>query len=100
MIYTTLEENGTKTGFLFNSYDNFFNATFNPEINVTCYIDFKIHGKTYAERKACAAEIAKEFQAEQAPGLSWGEALKIQFYFDNLAHRFGLVKEFQENCII
>lgn len=99
MIYTTLEENGTKTGFLFNSYDDFFAATFSPEINITCYIDFKIHGKTYAERKTHAAEIVKEFQAKQAPGLSWGEALKIQFYFDNLAHRFGLVEEFKNNGI-
>lgn len=31
---------------------------------------------------------------------SWGELIEFHGYFEKMAKRYGLVKEFRENCII
>lgn len=57
--------------------------------------------KTYQERKEKAREEAKTWQfAISERNDSYGEFLEAQSKFEKLAKRYGLTKEFKENCII
>lgn len=56
---------------------------------------------TYTEKKAKARQIAIDWQNEQAKeSCSYAEMIEQTEKFTKLAKRFGLVKEFKENCII
>lgn len=83
-----------------NRWADFYRDTFNPSINYDVLVLGSISGKTYAERKACARDKAVAFSLFDCGGLSWGEYAEIGAYFENLAHRFGLVQEFKENGVI
>lgn len=88
-----------------NLYDDneisiFCNETFSPDIE---YIILPLHinGKTYAERKNAARDLAIEYQAiTDCGGLSYGELSAISAYFENIAARYGLLQEYRENGII
>lgn len=57
--------------------------------------------KTYVERKAQAAEEARQWQLNFGnESHSYAELLTAQNRFAKLAKRYGLVKEFRENGII
>ena len=56
---------------------------------------------TYAEKKEQARQMAIDWQNEQAKkSCSYAEMIEQAEHFRTLAKRFGLVKEFKENCII
>lgn len=59
-----------------------------------------IAGKTYKEKKARAHDLAVSVSLFDCSGLSWWEYSELESYFERLAHRFGLVREFKENGII
>lgn len=55
----------------------------------------------YQTRKAAARDaaiMAQQEAAEQSP--SWGEIAEATAYFERLARRFGLLREFRENGLI
>ncbi len=55
----------------------------------------------YEEGKARARESAIEWQYNFClTDHSWDELADAQYYFERLARRFGLVREFRENGII
>lgn len=55
----------------------------------------------YAEGKARARERAIEWQYNFClTDRSWEEVASAQHFFERLARRFGLVREFRENGII
>ena len=57
--------------------------------------------RTYAEKKSAAMERAIDYQRAAANlNLSYGEIAEKQTFFEKLARRFGLVREFRENGII
>lgn len=56
---------------------------------------------TKIKSKTEAREIAIEWQRWQSEkSMSYSEMLKWQNYFETLAKKFNLKKEFKENCII
>ena len=74
--------------------------TFSPYTIIIGLLDFKISGKTYRERQASLEELAKDWQNNfQDYSWSWGELSEIQTYFYDNAKRYGLLREFKENCI-
>lgn len=75
--------------------------TFSPDCEDITILNFTIKGKNYTERKEAAAQLAKDWQNYFA-GLSWsyGEIAEIETFFEKIGKRFGLLKEFRENCII
>lgn len=85
------------------TWDRVHALTFNP---CGAYVvrELRTRGKTYAERKANAAELAKELQNVESDlnggGLSWGEYNIITDFFEEVGRRFGLLREFRENGII
>lgn len=87
-----------------NLYDDneisIFNAaTFSPDIEYQL-LPFKISGKTYAERKNAARQLAIDYQYTDCGGLSWGEYAAITSYFEKIGRRYGLLREYRENEII
>lgn len=81
-------------------YDAWYSDTFSPTCEDIATLDFKISGKTYQERKNNLEELAKDWQYNFA-SLDWsyGELAEITNYFYENAKRYGLLKEFKENCI-
>ena len=56
---------------------------------------------TYKEKKENARQFAIEWQQETSKkALSWGEILEQQENLQKIAKKYGLIKEFKENCII
>lgn len=87
-----------------NLYDDneisiFHNETFSPDIEYNI-LPFKLSGKTYAERKNAARQLAIDYQYTDCGGLSYGELSAISAYFENVARRYGLIQEYRENGII
>lgn len=77
-------------------------ADYAGRVDVGCVdyaAELKIHGRTYAERKASAEELAVEYSNNTAPGLSWGEMAEIEEFFERIGRRYGLLTEFRENAI-
>lgn len=57
--------------------------------------------KTYQEQKEQARQKAIDFQLSfNSNNYSYYDIYTHGAYFEKLAHRFGLVKEFRENGII
>lgn len=55
----------------------------------------------YAEKKAQARQMAVDWQNEQAKkSSSYAEMIEQAEKFRKLAKRYGLTREFLENCII
>ena len=55
----------------------------------------------YQDKKEEAREEAREWIYDYCNhSYSYGELLYFQNYFEKLAKRYGLIKEFKENCII
>lgn len=88
-----------------NLYDDneisiFHAATFSPDIEYQI-LPLKISGKTYAERKNAARNLAIEYQTiTDCGGLSYLELNTIQSYFETVAARYGLIQEYRKNGII
>ena len=87
-----------------NLYDDneisiFHAATFSPDTEYEI-LPLKISGKTYAERKNAARQLAIDYQYTDCGGLSWGEYATITSYFENIGARYGLITEYRENAII
>ena len=99
MIYAKfIDANGTEQQGIYHTMGRYFSDTFSPATVEKSLISFKIHGKTYAERKACARNLAIAFQSE-APELSYMELLEVGNFFHTVGARYGLLGEFQENGI-
>lgn len=85
---------------LYENWELFHTDTFSPTTEIITTILFKIEGKNYREKQNHLRNLAMEFQLADTNGLSWGELAKILNFFEINAKRYGLVKEFKENCII
>lgn len=69
--------------------------------HVICFIPLVVSGKTYAERKEDLRDKAIEWSNSVGsyPRWSYGELAIIEGFFETNGRRYGLLKEFQENCI-
>lgn len=100
MIYAVLKENNKENDYLFNSWEALNTATFSPAIDHICAIELgNLTGKTYREKKECIKNKAIEYSNNQYGGLSYDEIARIESYFERYGRRYGLIKEFKENCI-
>ncbi len=84
-----------------NGWDLFHNDTFSPETKNIKILQFKIDGKSYQEKKGSLIDLAIDYQLNfGCLGWSYGELAEIQNFFETNARRYGLLREFKENCII
>lgn len=55
----------------------------------------------YQRGKARARDAAIIWQLDaERVGVTWGELAAVAAYFEKLARRFGLLREFRENAIL
>lgn len=100
MFYAAFTDgNGIEQSNLYYNYPLFFADTFSPDSKIYAIIEFKVKGKTYKEKQENARKLAINFQHEKMPGLSWGEIVEIQGYFEKIGKRYGLLKEFREEGV-
>lgn len=62
--------------------------------------ELKVVGKTYSERKDCLTNIAIFVQNLLADYTTdWYSLIAIQSWFRDMGRKYGLIREFKENCI-
>ena len=102
MIYNTnTEETETR---IFYSYAAIHAATFSPDLEaVIINTERGPAGKTYREKKerleGLAIEYSNSWGADHVEEMSYNELYELQQYFNKWGRRYGLLKEFRENCI-
>lgn len=89
----------TTTELYFNNWRQYFSDTFSPDTKIENIIEFKVKGKTYAERKANASQLAIDYQTGGFEDLSYYELYLIEQFFEKVGKQYGLLEEFKENCI-
>lgn len=69
--------------------------------HIILFIPLIVSGKSYQERKNDLHNKAVEWSNNQGqyPRWSYGELATIQDFFERNGKRYGLLKEFKENCI-
>lgn len=81
-------------------YDEWYKDTFSPLCKNIDRLVFTIKGKTYKKKKESLKNIAIDWQLHFSQyGWSYGELAEISSWFYEKAKRYGLLKEFKENCI-
>ena len=84
---------------LYFDWNSFHADTFSPDCEIIQFIEFVVHGKNYEERKNSLRDIAIEYSYDAIGDLSYGELYHIQNFFETMGKRYGLLREFRENCI-
>ena len=73
------------------------------DISVLFELPFEIHGSSYKERKESLRELAIDFQlnndGETDVQLGYSEIGAAAEFFERAGRRYGLLREFRENCI-
>ena len=101
MIYLkTKDANGITTDSLLYCWGDVFRVTFSPEVETLASMEFKTHGKTYAERRENLRRLACRFSEACEGGLSWNEEMQIITWFEKNGKQYGLTREFRGNGII
>ena len=100
MFIGKYEQNGEIFNNIYYKWDAWQEDTFSPNVKNIELLEFKIGGKTYEERKNNLQQLAIDYQLQFA-WLPWSyvELYEIENYFQTNAKRYGLLKEFKENCI-
>lgn len=101
MIYLRITEDGNERGKLYTAANRheLHADLFSPCVSWEGVV-FEICRGSYQEQKEQAREIARRWQELYAPGLFWSDLAIIGGWFEKIARRYGLAREFRENCII
>lgn len=101
MFIGIFKNNGGKIeNYIYFSFEEWNRDTFNPLTEIIGTLDFKIQGKNYTEKKASLEDLAKEWQGQFASyNWSYGELAEIGDFFERNGKKYGLLREFKENCI-
>ena len=100
MFYAKLKQDGKETGVLYEDFQDYISDTFSPEVETMVIIPFTVHGNNYAERRENVRGTAMEFQtANDCDGLYMSDMAQIYGWFEKMGKRYGLLKEFRENCV-
>ena len=94
------DENGNERATTFNFWDQVHSFFFSPCLDPVFVTDFRVHGKTYQERKENARNIAIDVQAFSWPGLYMSEYAEIQNELETMGKKYGLLNEFREEGVI
>ena len=104
MIFAKVKKaDGHTESNLYWYWDALHADTFSPDSDVLFVLPFEIHGKTYAQRKESLRDLAIDFQynndGDTDVQLSMGELGDFCDFFERMGRRYGLLREFRENCI-
>ena len=90
---------GQEVSALYDSIVEYNRDTWSPATDERSLIAFRVRGRTYRERQEDLVNTAQHFQRECEPGLSMLELSLILDWFYKNGKRYGLLREFQDNCI-
>ena len=99
MFYASYaKEDGTLEGHLFDNYLEFLElvGTASP----ISLIDFKVKGRTYAEKKNSLRQVAIEYTNAECGGMFMSEYAKVGRWFALMGKRYGLDDEFINEGVI
>ena len=96
MIFAVIDD----TASIFDTWREYYAATFSPDCIISAVIPLQLHGSTYAERRDSLRNMAQDIQTADNGGMSYGEVATLNDYFTRQARRYGLLTEFRDNCII
>lgn len=111
MLLAIINENGKQTSYLYDRVADFIKDTFCPETEIITTLEFSLGKKNmlsakkynseYQRKQSFLRSIAKEWSyiSGETYGLSMLEYCKIEDWFYENGKRYGLLKEFKENCI-
>lgn len=100
MVYIKYVEDGATTGMLYHgTYSQAARACFAAGVDAIGMLDFRIEGRTEADRRESLRDLARDFQCLDDGGLSWGEIAEIESFFRQAGGKYGLMDEFEENGI-
>ena len=85
---------------LFYCWGDVHRALFSPDVEQLAIIEFKTHGKTYAERRENLHNLAVEFSNTCTGDLYYSDVENIICWFEKNGKRYGLMKELKENGIV
>ena len=87
--------------YIYYSWKEWHKNTFNPTVEIIGLLNFKISGKKYIEKQENLKNLAIEWQLNFSNyNWSYGELAEIYGFFEKNGRKYGLLKEFKENCII
>lgn len=99
MFYASYaKDDGTIEGHLFNNYLEYLDCvgTSSP----ISLIDFKVKGRTYAEKKNSLRQVAIEYTNAECGGMFTSEYAEVGRWFTHMGMRYGLSDEFVEEGVI
>lgn len=102
MFYAKLKRDGQIVGNLYHDFQDYVNDTFSPEVETLEIVSFTVHGKNYRERRADVEDKAIICQNDyfdpdvEIDMFDWTD---ISSWFEKMGKRYGLLKEFRENCV-
>jgi hypothetical protein len=104
MVFAKIRQNkGNYTESLFCANSDLEHLKDILDISVVFVLPFEIHGKSYAERKESLRDLAIDFQynndGDTDVQLSMGEWGAACDFFEENGRKYGLLREFRENCI-
>lgn len=104
MVFCKIRQNkGNYTESLFCAESDLENLKRLFDITVLRVLYFEINGRNYRERKNSLRDLAIDFQSANDGDtdfqLSIGEYGAASAYFERMGKRYGLLREFRENCI-
>lgn len=108
MIYARVYEsekdylNGFTHDYILDSIDDLCDLSWissDDDVLIDRVIPFKISGTTYEEKKESLRNLAIDFQTSCQGGLSMGEMIMVESYFRENGKRYGLLEEFESECI-
>lgn len=104
MVFCKIRQNkGNYTESLFCAESDLENLKRLLDITVLRTLYFEINGRNYRERKNSLRDLAIDFQSandgDTDVQLSIGEYGAASAYFERMGKRYGLLREFRENCI-
>lgn len=104
MVFAKIRQNkGNYTESLFCANSDLEELKQLLDITVLFLLPFQIHGKTYQDRKESLRNLAIDYQCNNNCDtdvlLSIGESACASNFFEINGKKYGLLREFRENCI-
>ena len=104
MFYADIKntETGKHFGGIYLDPNEFNRDMFSPANELVSIVDFKVTGKTYAERQNSLRDVAIDFQSKEVGNfcMYMSEWALVSEWFTKMGKRYGLLREFRENAII
>ena len=100
-VYESKEnlEKGYTNDYILDSIDDLTAFSFDDDILIDRVLPFKITGDSYDDKKESLRNLAIDFQASCQGGLSYGEIFMAESFFRTNGKRYGLLEEFETECI-